>query len=111
MTGAIADSRHASYVTHPLHDLLSQRVFQIASGYEDGAERLLAGHPNDANTLRRDPLFKLAAGTLVERLPSEREAEETALGPRIRYQHAVSAAHWSSEDACWTVSVTRTVNG
>jgi len=53
MTGAIADSRHASYITHPLRDLLSQRVFQIASGYEDG---------NDANTLRRDPLFKLAAG-------------------------------------------------
>ena len=53
LTGAIADSRHASYVTHPLRDLLSQRVFQIACGYEDG---------NDANTLRRDPLFKLAAG-------------------------------------------------
>jgi len=53
MTSAIADSRHASYITHPLRDLLTQRVFQIASGYEDG---------NDANTLRRDPLFKLAAG-------------------------------------------------
>jgi hypothetical protein len=33
--------------------LLAQRVFQIASGYEDG---------NDANALRREPLFKLAAG-------------------------------------------------
>lgn len=53
LTGAIADSRHASYIIHPLRDLLAQRVFQIASGYEDG---------NDANTLRRDPLFKLAAG-------------------------------------------------
>lgn len=53
LTGAIADSRHASYITHPLRDLLTQRVFQIASGYEDG---------NDANALRRDPLFKLAAG-------------------------------------------------
>lgn len=36
-----------------MRDLLTQRVFQIASGYEDG---------NDANALRRDPLFKLAAG-------------------------------------------------
>lgn len=53
LTQAIADSRHASYITHPLRDLLAQRVFQIASAYEDG---------NDANTLRRDPLFKLAAG-------------------------------------------------
>jgi hypothetical protein len=53
LTGSIVDSRHASYVKHSMRDLLSQRVFQIASGYEDG---------NDANTLRRDPLFKLAAG-------------------------------------------------
>lgn len=53
LTGAIVDSRHAGYIIHPMRDLLSQRVFQIASAYEDG---------NDANTLRRDPLFKLAAG-------------------------------------------------
>ena len=50
---AVTDHRHASYVTHSMTDLLRQRVFQIASGYEDG---------NDANTLRHDPLFKLAAG-------------------------------------------------
>ena len=53
LTAAIADSRDPRYITHTLRDLLTQRVFQIASGYEDG---------NDANTLRRDPLFKLAAG-------------------------------------------------
>ena len=53
LTEAIADSRHPSYIIHPMRDLLTQRVFQIASAYEDG---------NDANTLRRDPLFKLAAG-------------------------------------------------
>jgi len=52
-TGSIVDYRHPSYITHPMRDLLTQRVFQMASGYEDG---------NDANTLRRDPLFKLAAG-------------------------------------------------
>ncbi len=52
LTAAIADSRDPRYITHPMRDLLAQRVFQIASGYEDG---------NDANTLRGDPLFKLAA--------------------------------------------------
>lgn len=52
LTAAITDLRHASYIKHPLRDLLTQRTFQIASGYEDG---------NDSNTLRRDPLFKLAA--------------------------------------------------
>jgi hypothetical protein len=53
LTAAIIDTRDTRYITHPMRDLLKQRVFQIASGYEDG---------NDANTLRDDPLFKLAAG-------------------------------------------------
>lgn len=50
---AIGDSRDTRYITHSMRDLLTQRIFQIASGYEDG---------NDANALRQDPLFKLAAG-------------------------------------------------
>ena len=53
LTQAIRDSRDPRYITHSLRDLLTQRVFQMASGYEDG---------NDANALRHDPLFKLAAG-------------------------------------------------
>ena len=52
LTAAISDKRDARYITHTLRDLLTQRVFQIASGYEDG---------NDASTLRNDPMFKLAA--------------------------------------------------
>jgi len=35
LTAAIADSRDTRYITHPLRDLLTQRVFQIASGYEE----------------------------------------------------------------------------
>ena len=50
---AIADRRHPSYIDHPLPDLLAQRIFQVACGYEDG---------NDANSLRHDPVFKLAVG-------------------------------------------------
>ena len=52
LTAAITDFRDARYITHSLRDLLTQRIFQIACGYEDG---------NDANALRRDPMFKLAA--------------------------------------------------
>jgi hypothetical protein len=40
---------------HRLADLVRQRVFQIACGYED---------QNDATTLRRDPLLKLVCGRL-----------------------------------------------
>jgi hypothetical protein len=44
-------------VRHPLVRLVRQRVFQIACGYED---------QNDSNTLRNDPLLKLACGSLPE---------------------------------------------
>ena len=47
---AVDDRRHPSYVAHSLHDLFTQRIFQIACGYADG---------NDANALRTDLLFKL----------------------------------------------------
>ncbi len=62
LTAAIADSRDARYIKHTRHDLLTRRVFQIGSGYEDG---------NNANTLRGDPLFTLAA----ERAPLEVRSE------------------------------------
>ena len=44
-------------VRHSLADLVRQRVFQIACGYED---------QNDADTLRHDPLLKLVCGRLPE---------------------------------------------
>jgi len=50
LTQAIEDRRHPSYVKHPLRDLLAQRLYQIACGYEDA---------NDADALRHDPLFQL----------------------------------------------------
>lgn len=54
---AIIDKRHQSYVKHETVHLLTQRVFQIASGYEDG---------NDCNELRHDPIFKMSC----DRYPS-----------------------------------------
>lgn len=45
------DNRHPGYIKHEINQLLTQRVFQIASGYEDA---------NDSNTLRKDPIFKIA---------------------------------------------------
>ena len=52
---ALTDRRHPSYVDHTIADLISQRVFQIACGYEDA---------NDCNALRRDPAFKAACDRL-----------------------------------------------
>jgi len=62
---------------HTLRALVTQRVFQIACGYED---------QNDATTLRRDPLLKLVCG----RLPCS--APDLASQPTLsRLENAVDA--------------------
>ena len=53
LVNAIVDSRHSSYVRHQMRELLAQRVFQIALGYDDA---------NDCDALKGDPAFKIAAG-------------------------------------------------
>ncbi len=57
LAAVLSDPRDARRVHFTRHDLLKQRVFQIAAGYEDA---------NDANTLRHDPLLKVLLGRLPE---------------------------------------------
>ena len=52
---ALCDRRHQSYIDHTYTDLIKQRVFQIACGYEDA---------NDSNDLRSDPALKAACDRL-----------------------------------------------
>ena len=56
LAAVLSDPRDPRRINFTLEDLIKQRVFQIAAGYEDA---------NDANTLRHDPIFKL----LLDRLP------------------------------------------
>ena len=56
----INDERDQRYIDHQLIEMLRQRIYQIACGYEDG---------NDCNELRSDPVFKLCAGKLPETDP------------------------------------------
>jgi hypothetical protein len=53
LAAVLTDHRDPDRITHALRALLQQRIFQIALGYADG---------NDANTLRHDPLLKVAVG-------------------------------------------------
>jgi Transposase DDE domain group 1 len=77
---AINDTRHPSYITHTLHDILKQRIYQIASGYEDG---------NDCNTLRHDPVFRLGVGH--KSFDTDEMAGALASGSTIsRLEHAMS---------------------
>ena len=57
ITNCIAEDRHAGYVKHSISSMLTQRVFQIAAGYEDA---------NDCDTLRDDMILKICAEVLPE---------------------------------------------
>ena len=57
LTQCIGDTRNPFFIRHTVRELLSQRIFQIACGYEDA---------NDSNTLRKDPAIKMAVGRLPE---------------------------------------------
>jgi hypothetical protein len=60
VAACIQDRRLAQRVQHPLLDLVRQRLYQIAAGYEDA---------NDATPLRRDPALKIAVGRAPESDP------------------------------------------
>ena len=77
IAAALPDRRHQSYVDHSYHDLLTQRIYQIACGYEDG---------NDSNSLRHDPMFKLGAS----RLPFNDDAALASGATMSRFEHAAS---------------------
>jgi Transposase DDE domain group 1 len=55
LAGALDDPRDARYTDHSYEEMLSQRIFQMACGYDDA---------NDCNSLRHDPAFKAACGRL-----------------------------------------------
>lgn len=57
ITKCLEDQRDSRYTEYDLADLISQRLFQIACGYEDC---------NDANSLRNDLLFKVITQRDVE---------------------------------------------
>ena len=60
MAACIKDPRAPDQITHSLADVIRFRLLMTAAGYEDG---------NDASSLRRDPMFKMA----LDLAPSDRE--------------------------------------
>ena len=76
ISSCITDSRDQRYTDHSITEMLLQRVFQIAAGYEDC---------NDCNDLRNDMIFKMCAG----RLPQS--GSELASQPTMsRFENSVS---------------------
>ena len=78
ISSCITDTRDLRYVDHTITELITQRVFQIAAGYEDC---------NDCNDLRGDMILKTCAGRLPQTgsdLASQPTMSrlENAVGPR-----------------------------
>ena len=78
MVEAFNDQRHPSYIDHPLTDLMAQRIYQIACGYHDA---------NDANALRKDPLFKMGVG----RTPLEEDQDLASAATFSRLENAATS--------------------
>ena len=60
LSECIQEWRDEDKITHSLHQLVSQRIYQMVGGYEDAC---------DSNFLRHDPIYKMAC----ERLPIPQE--------------------------------------
>lgn len=73
----IADWREPNKITHSLHQLVSQRLYQLVGGYEDA---------NDSNHLRYDPIYKIACG----RLPVAQAEELASQATITRLENHVS---------------------
>jgi Transposase DDE domain group 1 len=74
----IADPRARDQITHTLAYILRFRLLMIAVRYEDG---------NDADTLRSDPMFKMA----LDLAPSERELCSQSTISRLENLPAIRA--------------------
>ncbi len=57
LSKCMSDDRDQRYVDHDLRSLFSQRIFQIACGYEDA---------NDCDSLRHDSMFKICSNKIDE---------------------------------------------
>ena len=57
LASCIRDQRNPERIVHTLEEMLRLRMFAIAAGYEDG---------DDCDSLRHDPIFKMAVGRAPE---------------------------------------------
>lgn len=77
LAASLDDRREATKVQHSTLDLLRQRAYQIACGYEDAS---------DANSLRHDAGFKLALGRVPD--PDAALASQPTLSRFEQRRHA-----------------------
>jgi hypothetical protein len=113
LASCMRDRRDPERIEHPLEEMLRLRMFAIAAGYEDA---------DDCDSLRHDPIFKMAVGHAPEsgdplcsqptmsRLENASSKIEIARlmaalvdGFCNSYRHAPSAITLDIDDTCDTV--------
>src|SRR5713226_7598980 len=121
LSSCIRDRRKPERIEHPLEEMLRLRMFAIAAGYEDA---------DDCDSLRYDPIFKMAVGhapesgdplcsqptmSRLENAPSKIEIARlmAALvdGFCESYRRAPSAITLDIDDTCDTVHGQRQAGG
>jgi hypothetical protein len=88
LTACIEDWRDPNKITHPLGQLVSQRVYQMVGGYEDA---------NDSDFLRHDPIFKI----VCERLPVPGEELLASQPTMSRLENHVTRQEESAMRRCF----------
>ena len=82
VAGCFSDGRYPLFLTHPLSEMLAQRIFGLALGYED---------LNDHEQLRSDPLLGLLSGKrkLEEPLAGKSTLNRLELVGRSKRYHKI----------------------
>ena len=88
LTACFHDRRQAGKVEHTMGEILKQRIYGLACGYEDA---------NDAARLSKDPIYKMLLGRdpvkgLDLASQSTLSRFENAAGPRTLYRMGMSLA-------------------
>jgi len=84
LADAVADPRDPRRIDHSLHDLIRERVYLIVQGYPD---------QNDAQTLRHDPLLKLAVGRSPKEKPLASQSTLSRLENGITVRDLMGMGH------------------
>src|SRR5712671_4954276 len=89
LAACIRDRRKPERIEHPLEEMLRLRMFAIAAGYEDA---------DDCDSLRYDPIFKMAVGHAPE------SGDPLCSQPTMsRLENAPSTITLDIDDTCDTV--------
>src|ERR1700730_10349455 len=84
LADAVADPRDPRRIDHSLHDMTRERVYLIVQGYPD---------QNDANTLRHDPVVKLAVGRAPTEKPLAGQSTLSRLENGVSVRDLVRVGH------------------